>query len=216
MATPEPVNTKPDKAAHYAEELTKLGWVSGVTRLDGLCELVATRGNEALYLAWLKEAHVSGTSTHTIADRTVKVRNPAEAMRVAGQTPDEAMAKQAKVSGNTQFRKRPTGPTVRRVPFDLATATDTEIINAIEGHQISWHNPYRVDSEKATVGRARSIRIDDHRAGHRIVSFVDPEFGFRAFRLDLLENVGRKVDLDRIRQQILASLSQGKSKAKAA
>lgn len=204
-----PIN---DKAARYAGELEKLGWVPGVTRLDGLCELVARRGSEAIYLAWRNEAHVSGTSTHTINDRTTKVRNPAEAMRVAAQTPDEAAAKQAKVSSNKAFRRQATGPTVKRVPFDPATASDDDVIFAIEARRITWHNRYRVESESAIVGRAHNISISVHPDGHRVVSFVDPETGFRAFRLDMLENVGRQVDLERIKQDILKSLSRDAEK----
>jgi hypothetical protein len=201
-------HVKPTKADKYAAEFSKLGWAPEITRQDGLVELVATREGEALYLAWMNEAHVSGTSTYTIADRTVKVRNPAEAMRIAALQPAEAQAKQAKVSSNKQFRRRATGPTIRSVPFDFRTATDDQIISAIEARRISWHNAYAVTTETATVGTAKCITIKDHPDGHRIVSFVDPENGYRAFRLDRLENVGRRVDLARIRQQIIASLSR--------
>lgn len=212
---------KPTKASGYAEEFKKLGWNSDIVTTDALVELIAKRDGEAIYLSWMREAHVSGTSTYTYADRTTKVRNPAEAMRIAARKPDEAKQNQAKVASNLQFRRKATGPTIRSIPFLAATATDQEIIDAIEARKISWHNQYRVESETATVGRSKAITITDHQNGHRIVSFVDPEFGFRAFRLDHLENVGRKVDLERIRQQILTSLTRNikadsKSKAKAA
>ena len=214
---PKPVKApKSDKATIYAGEMTKLGWHPEITRLDGLHELIATRGNEALYLAWMNEAHVPGTSTYTIADRTVKVRNPAEAMRVAALKPTEAKAVQEKVSSNVSFRKRPTGPTIRRIPFDVETATEEELRAALEAHEIRWHNQYRVNSEEAIVGSAKSIHVSRHKAGHRIVSFVDPQFGYRALRLEHLENVGAKVNLTHIRQEILKSLSRPERKAKAA
>lgn len=196
------------KAERYAGELAALGWKPTITRTDGMHELVATRGAEALYLAWLNQAHVSGTSTYTISDRTVKVRNPAEAMRIGAQKPEQAKAAQERVSANKMFRRRATGPSVRNVPFDPETATDAEIIAALEAHQITWHNQYRVESESATVGTAKGIHVSRHARGHRIVSFIDPESGFRAFRLDMLENVGRKVNLERIRQEILNSLTK--------
>ena len=206
---PKPAKeAKPRKADGYAVQFGAMGWTPDVTQQDGLVELVATRDGEALYLAWMNEAHVSGTSTYTIADRTVKVRNPAEAMRIAALQPSEAQAKQAKVSSNKQFRRKATGPTIRSVPFDFKTATDDEIMDAIEARRISWHNGYAVTTETATVGSRKCITIKDHPDGHRIVSFVDPENGYRAFRLDRLENVGRKVDLARIRQQIINSLSK--------
>ena len=214
---PKPAKApKSDKATIYAGEMTKLGWHPEVTRLDGLHELIATRGNEALYLAWMNEAHVPGTSTYTIADRTVKVRNPAEAMRVAALKPTEAKAVQEKVSSNVSFRKRPTGPTIRRIPFDVETATEEELRAALEAHEIRWHNQYRVNSEEAIVGNAKSIHVSRHKAGHRILSFVDPQFGYRALRLEHLENVGSKVNLAHIRQEILKSLSRPDRKAKAA
>lgn len=208
---------KPTKASAYAEQFSRLGWAPEVTQTDALVELIAKRGSEAIYLAWMREAHVSGTSTYTIADRTVKVRNPAEAMRIAWLKPEEAQAKQAKVSSNSGFRKRAAGPTIRSIPFDHETATDAEIIAAIEGRRITWANSYAPTSETATVGNARCVTIQVHPGGHQIVSFVDPENGYRAFRLDRLENVGRKVDLVKIKQQIIASLSQkDKSKGKSA
>jgi len=209
---------KLSKATRYAGEFSGLGWSPEISQTDALVELVAKRGTEALYLAWLNEAHVSGTSTYTISDRTVKVRNPAEAMRIAALKPEEAQAKQAKVGPVARFRKaKVTGPTIRNIPFNIDTATDEEIISALESRRISWHNSYRMDSETATIGRARRIEITRHPDGHRIVSFVDPESGFRAFRLDALENVGRKADLLKIQQGIISSLSQkDKSKGKAA
>lgn len=219
-AVPAPVapvvELKPTKANGYADQLAALGWKPEITRTENLVELVATREGEALYLAWMNEAHVSGTSTYTIADRTVKVRNPAEAMRIANQTPVEAEAKQQKVASNRQFRKRATGPTIRTIPFDIKNATTEQIIDAIEGRKISWHNRYAVTSETATVGSRKCITVTNHPEGHVIVSFVDPENGYRAFRLDALENVGRKVDLARIKQQIIASLARELKKSKAA
>lgn len=214
-ATPEPEPEEPqDKGARYADLLAEAGWDSVTERTDGLVELVANRGVEALFLSWLNEAHISGGSTYTYADRTVKVRNPAEAMRIAARTPEEAKASQAKVSDNKQFRKRATGPTVRRVTIDVATATDAEIIAAIEGHEIQWHSPYRVESESAIVGSAKGITVKRHARGHRIVSFVDPQSGFRAFALENLENIGRKVNLDRIKQEILNSITKDQGKKK--
>lgn len=195
-----------DKGARYAGELSALGWKPEVTRKDGLVELTAVRGTEALYLSWLNEAHISGGSTYTYADRTVKVRNPAEAVRLAGRQPEEAKASQAKVAANRAFVKRPTGPSVRHIPFDVQEVSAEDLIEAIRGHQITWHNQYRVESETAIVGN--HIRVDRHRGGHRIVSFVDPETGFRALKLDNLENVGRKVNLERIKQDILSSLTR--------
>ena len=196
-----------DKAARYAGELAALGWKPEVTRTDGKAELVATRGGtEALYLSWFNAAHISGESTYTYADRTTKVRNPAEAMRVAARQPEEAKASQARVAANRSFVKRATGPSVRHIPFDVEEVSNEDLIEAIRGHQISWHNPWRVESETATVGNM--VRVDRHAKGHRIVSFVDPEFGYRAFRLDQLENVGRRVNIERIKQEILASLTR--------
>lgn len=206
----------PDKGQRYAGELSALGWKSDVVRKDGMVELTATRGVEALYLSWFNEAHISGGSTYTFADRTVKVRNPAEALRLASRTADEAKSTQAKVSDNQQFKKMATGPNVRHIPFDVMAATEAEIVAALEGHQVTWHNVYRVESNTAIVGNAPWIRVSRHAKGHRIVSFVDPENGFRAFRLEHLENVGRKVNIERIKQEILNSLSRPERKSKAA
>lgn len=206
-AKPAKPEAPQDKATRYAGELSALGWKSDITRTDGKAELVATRGGtEALYLSWFREAHISGESTYTFADRTVKVRNPAEAMRMAARSPEEAKASQAKVASNHAFVKRATGPSVRSVPFDVQTASDEEVLDAIRSRKVTWHNQYRVESETAVVGNL--VRIDRHRGGHRIVSFVDPESGYRAFKLENLENVGARVNLDRIKQEILAALTR--------
>jgi hypothetical protein len=217
---PVPVAAPDDKAAGYVPRFAALGWETTVVRTGGLQELTATRGIEAIFLSWNATAHISGGSTYTYGDRTVKVRNPAEALRMAARLPDDASASQAKVSGNKMFRRRPTGPKVGRIPFNPETATRDEIAAALESHRISWHNQYRVESETAIVGRADKIQISSGEGPERIVSFVDPESGFRAFRLGNLETVGRKVDLEKIRQDILKSLTRelnrDKAKAKAA
>lgn len=205
---PAPEPAKKTKASRYAAELSALGWEPEITTTGTLVELVAKRGSEALYLAWNAEAHVSGTSTYTIQDRTVKVRNPAEAMRVAGNTPAEAEAVQAKVASNRQFRRKATGPTIRVIPFDRATATDAEIRAAIAEREITWHNSYAVQSEKAKVGTAKFIEIERRADGDVIIKFVDPENGFKAFRLRNLEHVGRRISVERIKQQIIASLAK--------
>lgn len=202
-----------DKGARYAGELEKLGWKPEVVRKDGLVELTATRGAEALYLSWFNEAHISGGSSYTYADHTVKVRNPAEAMRIASRTPDESKAVQVKVTNNkARYGKRSDGPSVRSVPFDVADVSAEDLIEAIRHHRITWHNQHRVESETAIVGDR--VWVDRHAKGHRIVSFCDPEAGYRAFQLDNLENVGRKVNVDRIKQDIIASLSNDSKKSK--
>lgn len=178
-----------DKAAKYVPQFEALGWAVEVERKDGIAELTARRGDEVIFLSWEGNSHASGGSSHTYADRTVKVRNPAEALRVAATAPEEAKNRQVKVSGNKQFRKRATGPTLGKLPFDPATVTAEELAAALAGRTVSWHNRYRVESETATVGRLSGITTVTHEKGHRIVSFIDPQFGFRAFRLDHLERV---------------------------
>lgn len=217
-ATPAP-EVKPDKATHYEAVMASLGWKPTVTRVDGLASLLSVRGNEALFLEWLNDVHVGPTSTYTVADRTVKIRNASEMVRIASISPAQAKAAHEHVSTNKAFRPRQTGPTIRTIPFDPETATDAEVAEALAGRQIQWHNQYRVASETAIVGR--NVSVSRHARGHRIVSFVDPETGYRALRLENLENVGRRVDIDRIRQEILASMMreakrQERASAKAA
>lgn len=200
--------TKATKASIYATELTQLGWTPVVTQTDGLTELIATRGTEAIYLAWMQEALVGGVSTYTMGDHTIKVRNAAEAMRIAAVKPDEAAAKHSSLPGTRPFAERQASPAARHIPFDPETASDAQVVDALEARAISWHNSYGGRVETATVGNAKQISVVRHPEGHRIVSFVDPQNGYRAFRLDRLVNVGRRVDLVKIKQAIIASLSQ--------
>lgn len=207
--------TKEDgKAAHYEAVMQGLGWKTTLTKIDGLHSLLSVRGNEALFLEWLNEAHVGPTSTYTVADHTVKIRNASEMVRIAGVPAAQAKARHEHVAANKAFVKRPTGPTIRSIPFDVESATEEEIAAALSGHQVQWHNQYRVQSETAIVGR--DVHVSRHARGHRIVSFVDPETGYRAFKLENLENVGRKVDLNRIKQEILASLMREAKRAERA
>lgn len=181
-----------DKAQRYVPQFKERGWSVEVTRSGARQELVAIRGDETIFLSWMGQAHISGESTYTYADRTVKVRNPAEALRMADRPPAEAKESQAKVASNRSFVKRATGPSVGKLPFDPETVSDEDLAAALAGRSVQWHNRYRVESETATVGRIQRITVKRHDLGHRIVSFIDPHFGFRAFRLDNLERVGGK------------------------
>jgi hypothetical protein len=78
-----------------------------------------------------------------------------------------------------------------RLPFDPATASDREVIDALAGKGVAWHNRFRQVPESAQTPRdPRRMRIEEQN-GERVVLFCCPVTGFRAFRLSALTRVGR-------------------------
>lgn len=206
---------KPLKAEFYAEEFRRVGWKPEIDVNGDLQQLTLRRGNETLYLEWRGNAHVSNTSTYTNGDHTIKIRNYSEAMRFAVRPPDEAKAKTASVANN-KYRRKSKGPKrdPKGIPFDPETASDEEVLAALQGRNVTWHNRYRADSESGTIGS--TIHVSRHARGHRIVSFVDPQYGYRAFRLDQLESVGGQVNIEQIKRRTQAQIEKARKTKKAA
>jgi len=168
------------------------GWDATPELLEGdVCELTLRRGNETLWISWT--AGVLTTvpmPTYTIADRVVKLRNASAVKQYAERTPEAGTKELEKVSSNRYFRKKPTEPKPSKLPFDPKTATETEVIEALMGRAVAWHNRLREIPETAQVGRnPRKIYFTEWE-GERIFNFICPAAGFRAFRLSDLMKVG--------------------------
>lgn len=183
------------KAAVIRAEVEAHGWSVTLDALDGdVVELTAKRGAEVLWISWTGgKMTLDPMPTYTVEDRTIKLKN-ASAVKQYAARPAEAGSKELeKVRSNRFFRKRPTKPRRSRLPFDPKLATDEEVIAALQGQVVSWHNDRTQGTEVAFVGvrgkAPRWIRLEE-RNGDRIFSFVCPQTGFRAFYLTRLIRVG--------------------------
>jgi len=188
------------KATAVVEALEPHGWAATVEPVVGheasedVLELTARRGTEVLWISWSAgKMTLDPMPTYTVEDRTIKLKN-ASAVKQYGARPAEVGSEElAKVRANRFFRKTPTEPRRARLPFDPALATDEEVVAALSGKVVSWHNDLSQGTEVAYVNdRTRSARFIklEERNGDRLFSFVCPQTGFRAFYLTRLVRVG--------------------------
>jgi hypothetical protein len=179
------------KAKAFADFCRQYGWEVKTSLVGDLAEVQARRGTEAIHQAWENGVYHPASATYTVADRTVMTRNAAAAKRYAERAPEDASKELQRVASNKSFRRRETAPAKMRLPFDPATATDREIIDALAGKGVAWHNRFRQVPETAQTPRdPRRMRIEEQN-GERVVLFCCPVSGFRAFRLSALTRVGR-------------------------
>lgn len=193
-AKPEASPEGDTKAHRNVQTFSSNGWTVTV-QVDGTyAELIALRGTEAIHQAWEAGVYHNDSATYTIADRTVRTRNVAEAKRWAARSPEAAQAELAKVGSNKAFVKKAPEALVRyELPFDAKTVTEMDLWNHLTGKGVRWHNRLSNSEETAIVGGSpRWFSIQEY-AGTRIVQFVCQAQGFRAFKLDNLLAVGRGV-----------------------
>lgn len=187
------------KAAPIREVMTQHGWsttlipAEGTETAEDVWELTGKRGDEVLWISWTKGVLTTEPMpSYTIADRTIKLRNASAVKQYAERHPEEGTKELARVSNNRFFRKRPTEPKRSRLPFDPSLATDEEVLSALVGHSVAWHNQYREIEESAIVGTRHGkqpVEIRPAEGGERVLWFCCPQTGFRAFRLSALTKV---------------------------
>lgn len=178
------------KADAFAEKARAAGW-EAVTRLDGdRASAIATRGNETIHQAWDLGVYETASATYTIGDRTTLTRNASAARKLLARPRAEAEAEFSRVSSNKAFRRREVAPAkTTRLPFDPILATDLEVIEALRGRRVTWHNRFTQTPEVASIGWTGVEVVEQH--GERIVKFLCPRTGFRALRLSALLTVSR-------------------------
>jgi hypothetical protein len=183
------------KAVAFRDEVRKLGWMADAgTAPDGaeedIVEVLASRGDEHLYIAW-KAGGLQHPVTYTIETRTIKMRNASQAKQYAARTVETASRELGKVATNKAFKPKATEPQRSRLPFDPSLATDEEVITALLGKTVAWHNKHREAVETGIMGRdAKRIKIKEVEGGERTVEFCCASGGFRAFHLSALTRVG--------------------------
>lgn len=192
---PESSKSWPKAEACIAIAL-KNGWDATPELLEGdVCELTLRRGDETLWISWTGGVlTTTPMPTYTIADRVVKLRNASAVKQYAERAPEAGASELQKVASNTFFKRKPSEPKRGKLPFNPETATEAEIIESLMGRSIAWHNRLREIDETAVVGlNPRKIYFTEF-AGERIVNFICPQTGYRAFRVSGLTRVGRKSD----------------------
>jgi len=189
---PEPADLGDTKAHRNAAAFATAGWKVNVTEDGDYAELIAERGDESIHQAWVNGVYHNDSATYTIADRTVKTRNVAEAKKWAGRTPVQAQAELDKVGSNKAFvRRAPTQVARKALPFTL-DAPERAIVDGLAGKNVYWLNRLSNTEEAATLS------ADPHRiqvreqliTGERIVLTCSAQSGFRAFYLSALLQVG--------------------------
>lgn len=189
------------KAVAFIAEVKAQGWTTEMRVEDGdRIEVTARRGDEHLFIEWMNGVY-QNSATYTIADRTIKLRNASAAKQYAGRDATAGAEELVRVTTNKSFRKKavPSEQLQRsKLPFDLETATEKEIMAALLGRSVTWHNRISVRSEQAVVGKdPRRAHFTEH-DGERIFNFCCPNTGFRSFRLSALLRVGKaqKIKVD--------------------
>jgi hypothetical protein len=181
------------KADAFLKEVKPHGWKATEVEAGDHIELTVTRGNEAIFIEWTGGVY-QNSATYAIADRTVKLRNASAAKQYAGRTPEVGQAELERVAANKAFKKRdPEASTIKpaKLPFDLAEATEAQLLDWALGRTITWHNRISNATEQATVlANPRQVRFSEY-GGERIMSFLCPNSGFRACRLSAITRFGK-------------------------
>ena len=185
------------KASALMAEAIANGWDCNPVRYeDDLVELLMKRGNEALWISWTGGVLTTNPMpTYTVSDRTIKLRNASAVKQHLVRSPEAGQADLERVSKNQFFRRKPTEPKRQALPFDVKLATDEEVLAALTGKAVSWHNQYREFEEAAVVGvrgGKQPVELRPREDGERVLWFCCPATGFRAFALSQLTRVGSR------------------------
>lgn len=194
-APEEPAPTDAQTKAHRnAPTFLQAGWAVTVQVSGDYAELIAERDTETIHQAWVGGVFQPQVSTYTIGDRTVKPRNVAEAIRWAKRSPAAAEAEFSKVSSNRAFVKREPSeaPKPAKLPWeDPETVPEKDLVDALAGAKIKWHNRLTQEPEVAIVDRdPHRIRIVTQH-GHRVALFLCMNSGYRAARVSAILSVGK-------------------------
>lgn len=214
----------PAKGKAFADSIRPFGWeitpAWGETGIDDHVTVVATRGAESIFIEWIGGVFQE-TATYTIGDRTVKLRNASAAKQYAGRSPEEGQAELAKVASNRFFRKRETpkedvDAQRQPLPFDPALALEDEILTALAGRKLTWHNRFREVAESGIfpVDPRREFCHITEFESERILNFVCPATGFRSLRLSALLSVSRGKSITVKRGQAAAARKAAKAGAR--
>lgn len=177
------------KATRLATQLHPNGWKGTIVKLGPVAELTLTRGKgatqEVMFIKWDAGACIGGDGniTHTYRGRTIAVRN-ANAVRIrSAMTPEQIASEYARVATRKATRvprqkKANADAELPPLPFDKEKATDKDLVAAITGKTIAWHNTIANKTERETAVRVavkpskngRNLVIRTHAGKERTVS----------------------------------------------
>ena len=190
-------HSKATKLAEFAEDF---GWTSVIeTPAPDTVVAVLTKESEEITATWVNGiVPPEATPVYCVGERQVKLRNVSAAKKQIGSEPD-AKPIQELSPGPVRRSRRGSGslpPNLprRRVPFDVETASDEEIIKALTGKKIRWRNMMANGKiEHGQVSRrGKQIKIERHpNRSTRTITFCDDNGGFRSVALDRLLVVGK-------------------------
>jgi hypothetical protein len=186
------------KVESLLDTIKAAGWNSMTSQDEHRRTCVeATRGKERV-VVWFTAADTmefDPMPTYYRPDGSaVKLRNVSAAKKQLALPEDARPVKTAvtKIVGRRAavVAEQPEEPR-RRLPFDPETASDAEVLKAVDGAILVWRSGRDAQVEHAhAVPNSKQLRVQDHPDGigpaARIIHFVSVEGGFRAVRLDRL------------------------------
>lgn len=200
---PTPTHRSHAKALKFAESVEAMGWAAEVNpATNDSAQVMATRNNEVITIEWVDNRTYNGGQSYTDPNgRTVILRNASAALQVAGrseQTAKEEAARKATAKrrvGRPRKHSQAGSLPPDEVPgASLPFSKDSmphEIMEAIVGRAIEWHNNMSGKVQSALVLPTPKNSIKPDRNGNQVVHFLSPE-GFCAVRVSAIRSVGNK------------------------
>lgn len=148
------------KAAAFAVEAANLGWSLETPKTDGdRTEITVRRGEETIDLAW-EGGVFQHPCLYSFKGHTIQMRNASAAQKRMSMDPEVSAEERERVAvRKTNAMERKAGvPRQRKLPFDPETATNEEVLSAVQGKMIFWTNGHREVEENDRVPLMKEVR----------------------------------------------------------
>lgn len=180
------------KADDFIAAAKQSGWRAtlSATGTDTV-KVTAKRGDEVLEIEWDNGVYKGIGEYRYGSDRAIKLHNASAGKQRMGVSPQEAAEAAAKSATRPNRKVKVDDSTEHksRVPFDVETSTDDEVIALLRGKTITWRNRNTQLIEQAFVlPKQRHIEIVV-RHNRRILNFLAEEGGFRSVYLESIKAV---------------------------
>lgn len=164
--------------------------------------LRATRGEEVLEANWDNDRSCTPLGFHEVAGRRSTFKHVTVATKILETDPDVAMANAAVAAS---AKKAPRAVTQRSlataINFNVATATDEEVLAALAGREITWRNELS-NGELTMTGvvpmfgqQTKIVTRDEDDPTTRQLTFADAAGGgYSTLRLSSLTGIGALLD----------------------
>lgn len=140
-------------------QATSPPWEVDLVAGDAASEtLHLARGDETMTIKWVNGGLEHPLTYSLSGVKEVKLRNVSAALKVIEGKPDytkrTAAPRQERSSAPREIAKV-------ALPFDIETATDSDIIKAVRGKQIVWLNEMAGEYERASVPPRKLVEVKD-------------------------------------------------------